>query len=287
MKKLAIILILIMLFSCITFAYGENEPTFYTSGDYEYILLEDGTAEITGYHGEADVLAIPSAVDEFSVTSIGDMAFERCYSLTEITIPDSITSIGINPFSGCEKLHEIAVSPDHPTLAAIDGVLFDKTEKKLVCYPEAIVARTYEIPNDIVSIGDNAFYSSLFLTEIIIPDSVTSIGSSAFASCQLLNKITIPGSVVSIGDGAFDSCDLLNEITIPNSVTSIGNSAFYGCESLAEITIPDSVTSIGKSAFYGCESLTLIVGEGSYAAEYAEENSIPYTYPEDLSWLNS
>ena len=34
-----------------------------TSGDFKYEILEDGTAEITGYTGSAETLEIPSALD--------------------------------------------------------------------------------------------------------------------------------------------------------------------------------------------------------------------------------
>ena len=41
------------------------------------------------------------------VTYIGNSAFQSCYSLTQINIPDSITSIGANAFGGCTTLCDI------------------------------------------------------------------------------------------------------------------------------------------------------------------------------------
>ena len=38
-----------------------------------------------------------------SVTSIGELAFGECRSLTTLTIPNSVTSIGASAFSGDEK----------------------------------------------------------------------------------------------------------------------------------------------------------------------------------------
>ena len=63
-------------------------------GDYKYVLLDNGTAEIVKYTGKADTLTIPADLDGHSVTSIGNWAFHWCTSLRSINIPDSVTSIG-------------------------------------------------------------------------------------------------------------------------------------------------------------------------------------------------
>ena len=150
------------------------------------------------------------------VTSIGSYAFQSCYSLSSITIPDSVTSISGYAFNYCYSLSSIT------------------------------------IPDSVTSIGSYAFYDCVNLSSITIPDGVTSISSSAFSNCVNLSSITIPDGVTSIGNYAFIYCYSLSSITIPDSVTSIGSSAFYNCYSLSSITIPDSVTSIGSSAFQNC-----------------------------------
>jgi hypothetical protein len=43
------------------------------------------------------------------VTSIGDLAFYKCKSLTEITIPGSVTSIDDDTFFGCESLTSVTI----------------------------------------------------------------------------------------------------------------------------------------------------------------------------------
>lgn len=268
-------------------ARGEKEPEIFTSGDFQYALLEDGTAEIRRYTGKTDNLTIPDTLDGHpvtsigyrafysceslknitlpdSVTAIGDYAFNDCSSLTSITIPDSVASVGANPFLGCEALTKIMVSPEHPALAVIDGILFSKADKRLVCYPKAFTETAYAIPQGITRIGDRAFYNCIGLTSITIPDSVTSIGNWVFSYCTSLTGITIP-----------------------DSVTSIGEYAFACCASLTSITIPDSVTSIGNWVFFGCNNLTITVPRNSYAAQYCKENCLPYTYPDSLDWLNN
>lgn len=209
MKKIArMMAALLLMLVCV--AIAEERSKVYISGEFEYILLEDGTAEICSfvYEGEFSCAIIPDELNGYPVTSIGDYAFYGCSSLEEICIPDSVTSMGFNPFTGCEKLKEIKVSPEHPIFASIDGVLFNKTEKKLICYPEAIEENEYAIPDGILVIGESAF-ADCKLKEILIPDSVTVIEDNAFWSASFIREITIPGSVTSIGGRAFYACDYI------------------------------------------------------------------------------
>ena len=114
------------------------------------------------------------------------------------------------------------------------------------------------LPDNLTSIGENAFYYCSSLTSIDIPDGVTSIGNDAFAYCSSLTSIDIPDGVTNIGNGVFGKCSSLASIDIPAGVTSIGESAFYGCSSLTSIDIPDGVKSIEYYTFKGCGSLETV-----------------------------
>ena len=283
----ALLMVVVMMCACWTGAVADEERKTFTSGDYQYALLDDGTVEIAGYKGSADLLAIPAELDGKAVTSIGDCAFYLCSSLTSVSIPDSVEQIGTNPFAACSALKTISVSPEHLYFATIDGVLFRKADKALISYPAGIKSSTYTIPQGIASIGDYAFDSCTSLTSVSIPDSVTSIGDCAFGSCTSLTSVSITDSVTSIGDYAFGSCTFLTSVSIPDSVTSIGDRAFSYCKSLTSVSIPNSVAAIGDYAFSDCPNLTLTVPRNSYAAEYAKTNNIPYTYPDANDWLNN
>ena len=114
MKKSCALLavLLLMLGLCFAAAAEEAEPTVYTSGDYKYILLPDGTAEITRYTGNAAELSMPDTLDGHSVTSIGEYAFSGCATLTSITLPEGLTSIGKGAFSLCPEDMQFTVVRD-------------------------------------------------------------------------------------------------------------------------------------------------------------------------------
>ena len=187
------------------------------------------------------------------VTSIDEYAFASCTSLAYITIPASVASIAKSVFASCESLTSITVNSQNQNFSSENGILYNKIRTTIVRYPMGKTEKSFNIPDGITSIADNAF-----------------------ASCTGLTSITIPTNVTSIGVAAFEECESLISITIPDKVTSIEGWAFWGCESLISITIPDSVTSIADNAFRGCDDLTIYGDEGSYAKSYATEKGITF-----------
>ena len=221
-------------------------------------------------------VALTSVTLPDSVTSIGSQVFSYCYNLTSLKIPDSVTSIDANPFYGCDQL-VLSLSPDHPTLKVVDGVLFSKPDNRLIYYPN-IKKESYVVPEGTQTIGAFAFTECDALTHVTLPDSVTSIECDAFWDCPALTDINIPEGITAIEDDTFGFCISLTSISLPQSLTSIGVRAFSSCYALTRLTIPDSVTSIGDEAFDCCSDLLLIVGRNTYAAQYAEENGIPCAF---------
>ena len=235
------------------------------SGDYEYKLLENGTAEITKYNGASTTLSIPSTLGGKKVTSIGYKAFGSCKSLKSVTIPSSVSSIGGFAFVYCTNLASITIPNSVKSFGidAFDGTqwLTEQQKKNPLVVVNGVLVDGYTcsgkvtIPNSVTSISEGAFGGCRTITDVTIPNSVKNIGDSAFSYCSNLSNINIPNSVTSIGIGAFCSCASLTSIIIPNSVKNINVDTFYGCTNLTSVTIANGVKSIGKSAFHECEKL--------------------------------
>ena len=214
------------------------------------VLFNKDKSEIISFRNQE----IESYIIPDSVTSIGDGAFGCCSSLSSLVIPDSVVNIKGNPFYFWKgKLECLSASFIYE-----DNVLFNMDKSKLISYRNQ-EAKSFIIPNGVMSIEKYAFSDCSSLISISVPKSVTSIGDGAFDGCSSLSSIAISDSVTSISAWTFDGCKSLRSLVIPDSVTSIGNEAFCGCSSLCSLVIPDSVTSIGDGAFDGCSSLRSLV----------------------------
>ncbi len=97
------------------------ELEIFTCGDYDYTILDDGTAEIYMYHGTEQDVVIPDELDGMAVTSVGMFAF---YDVTSIVIPDTVRMIGMYAFAGVDTLKEVTI----PTsVVYIDEGAFEDT----------------------------------------------------------------------------------------------------------------------------------------------------------------
>ncbi len=285
----------------------EAEPV--TSGDYTYILLADGSAELLAYSGEAAELEIPAEIDGIPVSSIGKMAFYSNDTLEKVTVPEGVTNIGSNAFCGSLNLSRISLPDSLKTISMYALSVLPKLERIVV-------------PAGVERIGKGAFDSCSALYSVTFLGSPAMTEGNPFVQCEKLSelqfpadspysvqwgfltereenrliaylvgygvasgarkteiRIQVPPGIGIIGEGAFCECRELTEVILPASVTRIERRAFYWCTKLERITIPESVTEIAAeegvyAPFAQCGALTAVVAPGSYAETYCREYGI-------------
>ena len=177
MKKLASMLLVVAIMCGLYIAsplnvYAQNADIAETSLScmgFGYKILEDGTAEVTCYDPPVTDMVIPSSLDGYTVTSIGDGMIDGKSGLTSLVIPDTVKRIGDSAFESCYEL------------------------------------TTVTLPDSLTTIGEDAFRSCESLKDVVIPDSVTSLGNGAFSGCYSLVEVEIPDSITDFGD-AFSYC---------------------------------------------------------------------------------
>jgi len=288
-RIVSIILLFTMLFGITSSLDFSAFAETYISGDYEYTILNDGTAEITKYNGSAAEVEIPLVFTEYIITRIGNYAFKGCTGLAKVTIPEGVTRIGDMAFVDCESLVTVSI-PD--SVISIGRDAFSGT---------ALYYNTYNIDNwqnGLLYIDDflvDVRPSMLPMLMVVVKDGTTVIADGLFSQCFKLTSVTIPSSVTNLGEGLFpiypsamenvsvernnknyssqdgvlfnkDKTELIyypkanarTSYVIPDSVKTINKSAFERCTGLTSITISNSVKIIDDHAFEGCTGLSKV-----------------------------
>ncbi|MDR1006469.1 MAG: leucine-rich repeat protein [Bacteroidales bacterium] len=270
-------------------AIGNNA---FMSCQYLYSVTLSDTLEMIGDMAFGDCPNLTAVALPVSLQSIGDYAFNDC-GVVSLDIPAALTHIGSFAFLDCTALEAVNVSSSNQNYSSDGGVLYDKLKDTLLYYPVAKVAETYAMPDNVVTIIQNAFKGNTYLKNLTLSSNLASIGDYAFNGCNKLLSVNIPMGVQRIGTEAFKDCTKLTAVNvdennqyyaasggvlhnkgkdsliycpcgkvgnyaISDSVERILDYAFYNCSSLTGITIPNSVNDIGEYAFSGCGKITAV-----------------------------
>lgn len=96
-----------------------------------------------------------------------------------------------------KNLKSIIVDKENPNFCSIDGVLYSKDEKTLVCVPPLFDAEAFRVLKTVEKIDHSAFKGCI-IKELIINVGATFIGAYAFEYMKA-KKIYIPNTVVRTG----------------------------------------------------------------------------------------
>lgn len=222
------------------------------------LTIPNGTTVIRKYaFSDCNLLASLTIPDTVKV--IREYAFFNTHQtnghysqLTEITIPDSVTSIGEYAFYNIDTLTSITVLSETPF--TIGSHSLDTNNCPIYCQKDSVQSFKTAwgaYSSRIQAMPDDTLFNSIVdrsVTEIEIPNDVTTIGQYAFYDCTSLTTVTIPSSVTSIQYGAFSGCTALTSLTVNRTTPpTLVYEAIPNNQSL-EIFVPSSAVATYQSA---------------------------------------
>ena len=309
-------------------ALADDDPVTGTFESFEY-TVDGNTITITACDKAAEgKVTIPASIDKKKVTALGPEAFAGCDKITEVVIPNGVKTIGKGCFRdcaltkislpasvetvgagafACKTLTSVSVNKNNKKFSSAKGILFNKKQTTLVCYPAAKTG-SYTLPKTVKKISSRAFagsglttltldskgklatigeaaFAGSSLTGLTVPKTVTSLGADAFANCASLESVKLSAAITELPEGVFSGCEALTSVTLPKKLKSVGARAFAGCAALPGVTLPDDVTVIPEALFEGCAALdgvklhnhTSSIGERAFAGSGLRSISIPAT----------
>ena len=147
------------------------DNAFYKCTKLKEITIPDSVTSI-GDNAFEYCSALTSIVVPSTVTSFGNWVFLYCSGLLSAEIKANVTTIDFNTFNGCSALKTISLSSSISSLAdytfvglwsletinvldenayykSVNGVLYSKNSKALICFPANNNITTYNVPEGV------------------------------------------------------------------------------------------------------------------------------------------
>lgn len=215
-----------------TVDYEENS-CLQSIGTYAFIYASNltqvtipGTVEEIGTYAFANITA--DVILEEGIETIGSYSFVQ-YKGNTITLPSTVTTIDDFGFYQSE-VQKVYIN-DESRLVRIGRYAFLEC-KKLSSFNSS-QANTFIIPDQVIEIGDFAFYQNVLLKHLVLSTNLKTIGPKAFAGNyvgkdSLNDDLTLLSTMMHI-----------ERLTIPASVEKIGYMAFAYNIDLLEVVFDD------------------------------------------------
>ena len=240
-----------------------------TVEQFEYILLDDGTVEVTNYIGNSSNVIIPDEISGRQVTKIDAFCFrnDNRYKVKDITISKNIN--GFTYSSNGEKcdeaiclgilpnLESIVVDVKNRIYASESGVLFNKELTKLLYYPNMKIDEEYTISKNVKEIGSRSF---------------------AFSNVK---RIKFEGNLDYIDQYAITNSSV-EEAEYPVYLNNPEYLSLYTfCKELKKVYISKEVKHMNNGDFMESPNVILYVYNNSYALDWAKEHGFVYEIMEE------
>lgn len=240
----------------------QNEVTSLTLPDSMVVLQETAIANMAG-------LQSVTLNDGLEVISSGN--FNRCSSLTSVTVPASVRMVG-NAFVQCDNLKEIRFEGECPIFTEL-GFCFSWLPEDYVIY----------VPDDQFDAYAEALEDTIDAVDHLQPSGKNAVPhetqdvESWFTFDAATGTITgytqhhafveIPESiggvaVKSIGESAMSRNYELFAVTLPEGLETVGKEAFYNARNLTYVSLPSTLKTVSDDAFNRIAGVRIDWSEG-------------------------
>ncbi len=198
------------------------------------------------------------------------------YSVDELIYNGYITNSDLRVSIPTNHRYEnIEVSNANKYYSSKDGVLYNKDQTELICYPADKPGEEFTVPSTVKRIYTSAFCNTKNLKKLIISPSVEVIEDFALYKSSIKDVVIMDngklrnlnrafygseiesvylGSGVRTIAGAFKNLPL-KSVAFGDGIQAIGKEAFYGTK-LESVFLPDSCNIILNKAFDNCSELS-------------------------------
>ena len=255
---------------------------------YNYYTTEGGVTELyiasvsKTTNGE---VILPSSYNGYTISAIGQYAFDSCSFITKVFIPSTYTTIEAGAFSSCSLLEEINLE----NIKYIDDYAFE------YCYrlKEANLENT-------TYLGESVFYYCSNLEIVNIP-KLSEIKTQTFYACGKLHTV-LGENITYIGEWAFWQTKKLENIDLSEvrniqaglcvsfevmylpAIEILGDHALNSNNQLTKLVLNKTITSIGTYAIPRIGANTTVYGyKGTVAETYTTTNGIAFEEIKDIS----
>ena len=133
---------------------GHSLASNFVIGNMCFEVLDENEhiASLAVCWDKGETVNIPGYVEwkgqRYRVVEIATLAMRNCPSMKNLNIPQTCEKIKTTALYYSSKLEVIHVAEENAIYSDVDGVLFSKPDKRLICYPCAFTQTEYSIPKD-------------------------------------------------------------------------------------------------------------------------------------------
>lgn len=211
-------------------------------------------------------------------------AAARCPNLAEFTV-NAAGRVRLDPemAQGCSSLREYTLGEGVTNFRAFDGVLYAKKDGKkyLVSYPAGKRDESFEVPSDVLYLGEFAMCYNDYIRSVRLPDELRGIGDGALAYCKSLGQVDFHGDkLANVGGGVFEGTPYVYgaaegpvmlgdwlvgyagtvpaDLVLGEQVRNAAAGVFGYNENIRSVRFPKNFRTVPSDMFLGCSNLASV-----------------------------